>query len=71
MEVIAERSRPAPFSPESPPRPTRPVVIADHDLPVLAAEIHPRVTLDWEGLLAAGVHPALALGAERRSRGSR
>ena len=43
----------------------------DHDLPVLATRESPAVMLDWEPLLAAGVQPALILGAERRWQGRR
>jgi len=43
----------------------------DHDLPLLAWQEHPKVWLDWEPLLAAGVQPALILGAERRWQGRR
>ena len=43
----------------------------DHDLPVLAIEINPRVQLQWESLMDDGVVPALILGAERRMRGPR
>lgn len=46
-------------------------VAADHDLPILALGEHPRVTLDWDALLADGVQPAQALGAERRWQGRR
>lgn len=54
-------------SPQAPKRP----VVQDHDLPVLAVEENPRPKLDWESLLASGVQPALALGAERRRAGRR
>ncbi len=43
----------------------------DHDLPVLAKERNPVAPIDWEPLLAAGVQPALVLGAERRWQGRR
>jgi hypothetical protein len=43
----------------------------DHDLPVLAREQNPIVSLDWDVLIAAGVQPALVLGAERRWQGRR
>lgn len=43
----------------------------DHDLPVLAKERNPIAPIDWEPLLAAGVQPALVLGAERRWQGRR
>ena len=67
MKLIAERSRPAPLPREAAPPPTE----QDHDLPVLAAEEHPRPNVDWETLLPTGMQPALALGAERRWKGSR
>ncbi|HET9576574.1 MAG TPA: hypothetical protein VFP44_02040 [Usitatibacter sp.] len=45
--------------------------VQDHDLPVLATAENPPAVIDWEPLLAAGVHPALILGAERRWQGRR
>ncbi|MGE5098278.1 MAG: hypothetical protein ACM3SO_24300 [Betaproteobacteria bacterium] len=45
--------------------------VQDHDLPVLGTVENPPVIIDWEPLLAAGVHPALILGAERRWQGRR
>lgn len=44
----------------------------DHDLPILATEERTvGESPDWETLLAAGVQPAQALGAERRWQGRR
>lgn len=43
----------------------------DHDLPVLAAEQHDTPRPPWDKLLAAGIQPALILGAERRLQGKR
>lgn len=43
----------------------------EHDLPLLAKDLNPIVWIDWEPLLAAGVQPALVLGAERRWQGRR
>lgn len=43
----------------------------DHDLPVIAIDMNPRVQVQWESLMNDGVVPALILGAERRSRGPR
>jgi hypothetical protein len=45
--------------------------VRDHDLPLLAREQAPAVWLDWDELMAAGVQPALPLGAERRWQGRR
>ena len=40
----------------------------DHDLPVIALDMNPRVQVQWESLMNDGIVPALVLGAERRSR---
>lgn len=42
-----------------------------HDLPVLAAEQPGTLRPRWDKLLAAGIQPALVLGAERRLQGKR
>ena len=68
MSLIAEDPRPVLLPRRSPP--SRPAV-AEHDLPILAVEQDPHPRPDWETLLAGGVEPCLALGAERRLHGSR
>lgn len=70
MKLIADRWSPT----AAPPRKLlklRRSVLQDHDLPVLAVEENPLAGVDWEPLLAAGVPPALILGAERRWQGRR
>ena len=53
------------------PRVEREISSETHDLPVIGATEGPRNLTPWESLMDDGVHPALLLGAERRSRGSR
>ena len=45
--------------------------VPEIDLPVLAADESPAVTIDWDAMMAAEVQPALILGAERRWQGPR
>ncbi|HET7729075.1 MAG TPA: hypothetical protein VFK48_03495 [Usitatibacter sp.] len=69
MNLIARHYPRAPDALRA-PEPRRPTV-QDHDLPVLGIERNPRVRLDWDSMLAAGIQPALILGAERRWQGRR
>lgn len=71
MTPVAERKQNhAPQETRQPPW-RRADAEQDHDLPVLAIEINPRVQLHWESLMGDGIVPALILGAERRCRGVR
>ena len=67
MNFVTHRARPSVHSRDAAARPA----VQDHDLPVLAKEENPTVSLDWEPLLLAGVEPALVLGGERRWQGRR
>ncbi len=71
MNLIAQRWQPGLLAQQKPRRKQQPVVVPDHDLPVLSLEEYPRVHLDWDALLISGVQPALILGAERRWQGKR
>ena len=46
-------------------------LLADHDLPLLAAGVSPPMVTDWETLIVEGYPPCLILGAERRLIGRR
>ena len=69
MNLIANRVHPR--HDRWQPAKARPVAVQDHDLPVLAKEENPTVSLDWEPLLLAGIQPALVVGGERRWHGRR
>ncbi len=69
MNLIANRTHPG-YGRWQPAK-TRAAAVQDHDLPILATEENPVVSLDWEPLILSGVQPALALGGERRWSGRR
>lgn len=69
MNLIANRVHPR--HDRWQPAKARPAAVQDHDLPVLAKEENPTVSLDWEPLLLAGIQPALVVGGERRWHGRR
>ena len=66
MNFVTHRARPSVHS-RNVARPAS----QDHDLPLLAKQENPTVSLDWEPLLLAGVQPALVVGGERRWHGRR
>lgn len=70
MKLMVDRWVPTAAPPRKIARLRRPPM-QDHDLPILGQEENPRVSVDWEPLLATGVQPALILGAERRWHGRR
>ena len=64
-------------SSESPPHPVPPAGVPDTRAPqedehvvcvIPALEAIPAQALDWDGLIASGNTPCLALGAERRTK---